>query len=128
MAAYRALNAASSPSEAAMARAALNLTASTQPAAEVRPSVITPPSWNNRRGDHRIDGKLIAVDCESTPVRLRVRAGDFIVDFRVADPKSIVLKGGNSTTVQLECGPNDARPVAIEYMGDSSEVTAIEFK
>jgi hypothetical protein len=127
-AAYRALNAASSPNEAAMARAAMNLTATTEPAAEARPSVVTPPSWNNRRGDHRIDGALIAVDCESSPVRLRVRAADRVVDFRVADPKSVVLKGATASSVQLECGPNDGRPVVVEYMGDSSEVTAIEFK
>jgi hypothetical protein len=111
-----------------MARAALNLTATARSATEVRPSVITPPSWNNRQGDRRLDGSLVGVDCDSTPVRLRVRAGERIVDFRVADPRSIVLKGRASTTVQLECGPNDGRPISVEYMGDSSEVTAIEFK
>ena len=125
-AAYRAVNAAASPGEEAMARAALNLTAANRP--EARPAVITPPAWNNRRGDHRVDGLLIAVECQSSPVRLRVRTGERVIDFRVGDPKSVVLKGGNGATVQLECGPNDGRPVAIEYIGDSSEVTAIEFK
>lgn len=126
-AALRAVNAASSQQELTMARAALNLTAVDQHPSRSRPSVITPPSWSNRQGDRRIEGSLVALDCASTPVRLRVRSGDEILDLRIADPHAVILKGGPAST-QLQCGPNDNRAVAIEYFANSSEVTAIEFR
>jgi Flp pilus assembly protein TadD len=126
-AALRAVNAASSPQELTMARAALNLTAAASHPAESRPSVVTPPSWNNRQGDRRVEGSLVALDCTSTPVRLRIRSGEHLLDLRIMDPRSVVLKGGPAS-MQLECGPNHNRPVAVEYMANSSEVTAIEFR
>ncbi len=126
-AALRAVNAASSPQDLTMARAALKLTAADPHPAESRPPVITPPSWNNRQGDRRIEGSLVALDCASTPVRLRIRSGARIFDLRIADPHSVVLKGGPAST-QLQCGVNDNRPIAVEYLANSSEVTAIEFR
>jgi tetratricopeptide (TPR) repeat protein len=125
-AALRAVNAASSQQELAMARAALQLTEDRRPGAS-RPAVITPPSWNNPEGDRRVEGWLVALDCASRPVRLRVRFGSDVLDLRIADPRAIVLKGGPAS-MELPCGPSGGRRVAVEYRANTSEVTAIEFR
>ncbi len=126
-AAQRAVNAAGSRQEQAMARAAVQLTEERGPVASRSAAVITPPSWNNPEGDRRVEGWLVALDCASRPVRLRVRFGSDVLDLRIADPQAVVLKGGRAST-ELACGPSGDRRVAVEYRANTFEVTAIEFR
>jgi tetratricopeptide (TPR) repeat protein len=127
-AAYRAINAAANPQELEMARAALNLTQPSEAARDSRPSVITPPSWQNVRGDRRIEGALAELDCGANPARLRIRSGARDVDFEIRDPKAVVLSGAGAARIELQCGPQSGQPVLVEYLSATGEVTAIQFQ
>ena len=103
-----------------MAQAAVNLSGP-EPAPVRKPPVTTPLSWENLKGDRTVVGDLTAVDCGENQARLHV-AGKIL---GVSDPSRVSIKGGGKTT--LACGPQH-RSVSVEYLSDSNEVTAIEFK
>ena len=126
-AAYRAINAAANPEELQMARAALHLTAEEGAPVASHPAVITPGAWQNHRGDRKVSGVLVELECSSTPVRLRVRTDSGVVDLRVQDPRSVVLSGAGSSRIELQCGVQPGRDVVVEYVGATNNVTAIEF-
>ncbi|HLJ15379.1 MAG TPA: hypothetical protein VKV15_12840 [Bryobacteraceae bacterium] len=127
--ALRALNAAANEQERQMAEAALLLTEPhiVQPRA-TRPAVSTPKSWQNRVGDARVEGILVAVDCIDTTARLHVHTVTREVALLVKDPKRVVLKNASSPSMQITCGPQAGRHVAIDYIAATGEVTAIEFQ
>jgi Flp pilus assembly protein TadD len=120
-AAYRAKNAARSPQELEMAEAAIRLSAPPKPAPR-KPSVTTPESWDNPRGDSKIEGRLTQVDCGETA---RLHVGGTVLE--VAHPGRVVLAGTRETKVELRCGPQDA-PVLVEYDSVTRNVTRIEFR
>jgi tetratricopeptide (TPR) repeat protein len=130
--ARRAAILASTGAEEQMADALTLLAGQQAPAVrEKRPEVITPPSWQNRKGDARVEGTLTKVDCDSDPVRLTIeQTGEQpgkSIDLRVENPAAVELLNAEGASTTLVCG-KQSRPVAVEYVGASKEITRIEFK
>lgn len=94
-----------------------------------RPDVITPPSWQNRKGDTRVEGTLKRVDCDAVPVRLIVSPADAHgdIELRIQHPGSVVLTNAEGKSTNLTCG-DQATPIVVEYIAASKEITRIEFK
>jgi tetratricopeptide (TPR) repeat protein len=126
--ARRAAQIASTSQEEEMA-AALTQLASEIPKAYVRkPGVITPPSWQNRKGDTRIEGILKQVDCDATPVRLLVApSAGKTVELTVRNPTAVELVNAEGVSTALKCG-EQSLPVAVEYFAATMDIARIEFK
>lgn len=135
-AAERALDTASTPDQAEMARAALRLG---QPAAptvtSTKPDVVTPKSWQNPQGDAKVEGVLERIDCLGESARFHVRANGKPQAFWVEKPGEVLLKNLSSVTFEFRCGPQKPVPVAVEYRAapDGARmtvgvVTGIEFR
>ncbi|MBL8234974.1 MAG: DUF1570 domain-containing protein, partial [Bryobacterales bacterium] len=74
-AASRALDSATTPEQAEMARAALNLETSPRASAPKKQDVVVPDSWRKSEGDTKVSGVLERIDCLGEPARFVVRAG-----------------------------------------------------
>jgi len=109
--------------------ASLTLLASENPPAirEKKPDVITPPSWQNRKGDTRVEGTLTMVDCSADPVRLDIRASRKTIALSVRNPAEVELVNADGVSTTLVCG-DQSLPVVVEYLDGSHEITRIEFK
>ena len=105
-----------------MAESALGLPAPSSPA-KAHTAVETPSSWDNPRGDARIEGRLTNVDCSAQPITLHVGKESL----RVLAPDRIVLKGLSEIKAELHCGSQDVA-VVVEYKSATREVTSIEFR
>jgi tetratricopeptide (TPR) repeat protein len=136
-AARRALDAAATPQQLEMARAALRLVAATPepPGPARRPDVVTPKSWQMPRGDTRIEGVLEHIDCLGANARFHLRVKGAPVALWVANPGQVLLNTPSSLTFVFQCGPQKPRPVAIEYVvrpdamqGTVGDIRAIEFR
>jgi hypothetical protein len=94
-----------------------------------KPAVVTPPSWQNRKGDARVEGTLTRVDCGSVPVRLIVSTGTPAqsIELNVQNPNEVELLNAEGASTTLVCG-EQSRPVAVEYVAQTGEITRIEFK
>jgi tetratricopeptide (TPR) repeat protein len=125
--ARRASVLAHAPEEERMAAALTQLAAETPVARVKKPEVVTPPSWQNRKGDTRIEGTLTEVDCSVEPVRLVVSASARNVELTVANPGEVELINADGASATLVCG-GQAVPVAVEYQSASKNITRIEFK
>jgi Flp pilus assembly protein TadD len=130
--ARRASILAHTPEEEHMAAALTQLAAAPPSAAEKmvrdkKPEVTTPPSWQNPKGDARIEGTLTEVDCSTDPVRLIVSAEGKTIELSVRDPAEVVLVNAEGASTTLVCG-GQSLPVAVEYLASSKTITRIEFK
>ncbi|MCP5110328.1 MAG: tetratricopeptide repeat protein, partial [bacterium] len=133
--ARRALDAARTPQETDMARAAIRLTQTPEPVHLTgRPAVHTPATWFNKQGDSRAEGELVRIDCVGEAARFHVRTSAETLALWVPDPGKVLLKNISSVTFQFACGDLDPRTVRVEYtarVDDTShtagDVTSIEF-
>jgi hypothetical protein len=119
----------STPEQEKMA-AALTLLASESPVVhEKKPDVITPASWQNRKGDRSAEGTLTWVNCDSSPVRLAftTEAPPATIELKVRNPSQVELLNAEGASTTLDCG-EQARPVLVEYDAETMEVTRIEFR
>ena len=91
------------------------------------PNVITPPSWQNPKGDTRLEGTLTRVDCQSLPVTLAVSSAGKTIELIVQDPTAVQLVNAEGASTVLVCGAQ-SQPVTVEYNAASKEITRIEFK
>jgi tetratricopeptide (TPR) repeat protein len=92
------------------------------------PDVVTPSSWQDPKGDSRIEGVLTQVDCETDFARLHVTAGGGrSIALEVRHPDRVRLVGAPETQHAFECGKQQMK-VVVEYFGATSEVTKIEFR
>jgi Flp pilus assembly protein TadD len=112
--------------EQQMAGALTQLASETPAVPRKKPAVITPPSWQNRQGDHRAEGFLTFVDCDHSPVRL-VLSTPATLELNVQNPNQVELVNAEGASTTLVCG-EQSRPVAVEYVGASSAITRIEFQ
>jgi tetratricopeptide (TPR) repeat protein len=120
---------ASTEQEEKMA-AALTLLASETPAVRgTTPRVITPSSWQNRRGDARAEGTLTWVHCDSSPVRLDIatQTPARTIELNVQNPDEVELHNAEGLSTTLVCG-EQSRPVVIEYVSATRKITRIEFQ
>ena len=118
---------AHTPEEERMAAGLTLLAAEHSAVRQKKPDVVTPPSWQNRKGDTRIEGALIEVDCDADPVQLLVSSGGKTIELAVRNPAEVVLLNAEGVSTTLVCG-SQSLPVAAEYLAGSREVTRIEFK
>lgn len=104
--------------------------ASPEPAPKTKPpDEVTPPSWQNRKGDARVEGTLKRVDCDAVPVRLTVSPEDAHGDIEllIQHPGSVVLTNAEGKSTNLTCGEQSTH-IVVEYIAASKEITRIEFK
>jgi tetratricopeptide (TPR) repeat protein len=95
---------------------------------EKRPPVTTPPSWQNPKGDTRVEGVLTQVDCEADLARLHVAdAAGKAITLSVLHPERVTLVNAPGLQHAFPCGPQKLA-VTVEYFGTTSEVTKIEFR
>jgi len=123
--ARRAIRTAENDQEEAMAQELLNLIP-LQVRESKRPSVITPPSWQEREGDATVEGTLIDFDCSGPALRIR-EANGALRTLRIARPNEVKMVNAPGGTFQFSCGPQNLR-VAIEYDSASEDVVRIEFR
>ncbi len=92
--------------------------------------VIHPPSkgWENPKGDRKTEGQLVEVDCLGTRARLIVSTASGPIALNVSDPSKVVLTNAAGQSTELPCGKIPPRPVSIEYLEGTREVTAILFR
>jgi tetratricopeptide (TPR) repeat protein len=110
--------------------ASLTLFASEVPGGRVRkPDVITPPSWQNRKGDTRVEGTLVRVACDASPVRLSLSTNTpaRTIELNVQNPAQVELLNAEGASTTLVCG-EQSRPVVVEYIAATLEITRIEFQ
>ena len=135
-AAKRALEAAATEQEAEMARAALDLIR--RPPAEAAaspPEVVTPRKWFPPQGDRRAEGVLEEIVCQGRQALLRVRSREGSLLLRVENPDRVVLRNSSALSFEFSCGPQQGRPVAVEYLASAASageshgtLTAIELR
>jgi Flp pilus assembly protein TadD len=125
--ARRASILAHTPEEEHMAAALMQLAAESSTLREKKPDAVTPPSWQNPKGDTRVDGTLTEVDCSADPVRLVLSAEGKNIELTVRNPAEVVLINAEGVSTTLVCG-GQSLPVAVEYQASSKNVTRIEFK
>jgi len=126
--ARRAIASAETGQEEQMARALLGLPGEPAAPRPARASVITPPSWQPRKGDTRIQGTLIHFDCGGDHPRIQVRSADgSIVILELLHPSEIELANSPQPTLQISCGPQSV-PVIVDYERSTANVTRIEFR
>jgi Flp pilus assembly protein TadD len=128
-AALRALRAATTDHEVNMARGTLDRIdrAPARTEESRRAQVITPESWNAPKGDATLSGELVRVDCAGTSARLHVRSGGKVAVLQIANPRSVVIRGGPGERT-LTCGAQNNLPVTVEFRAESKSVTSLEFR
>jgi Flp pilus assembly protein TadD len=96
--------------------------------AQKGPDVMTPSSWQDPKGDARVEGVLTRVDCDGDSARLEVTdaAGKMFALF-VRHPGQVRLVNARDVEHTFSCGPQSIQ-VAIEFVQTSAEVTRIEFR
>jgi Tfp pilus assembly protein PilF len=95
---------------------------------QITGGIITPPTWQNPKGDTRVEGVLTQVDCDGGFARLHVvnKAGEAVaVDVR--HPDKVVLENSPGVQREFACGSQHMN-VAVEYFRATLEVTRIEFR
>ena len=79
-----------------------------------------------------LEGKFVELDCSGPVPGFIVQTEEGKVTLMMDEPKSIVLGGDTSGTLDLSCGPQQGVPVRVLYVEDTSRryrgsVRAIEF-
>ncbi len=135
-AAARALENATTEQETTMAQAALRLAGQTKEArGPKKPDVVVPPSWNEPKGDARVEGVLRRIDCFSQGARMFLEAGGRHVSVYIANPGEVLLRDASSVTFEFACGVQKPRNVSVEYvtrpdarLGTAGDVVSIQFR
>ena len=80
-------------------------------------------------------GTLRQVDCTGKVVRLRISSGQKQIVLAIRDKGSVAIKGSQTGTVDLTCGPQKGKLVTVEYesredaaLGTIGDVRSIEFQ
>jgi len=80
-------------------------------------------------------GTLRQVDCTGKVVRLRISSGQKQILLAIRDKGNVAIKGAQTGTVDLTCGPQKGKLVTVEYesrqdaaLGTIGDVRSIEFQ
>jgi tetratricopeptide (TPR) repeat protein len=80
-------------------------------------------------------GTLRQVDCTGKVVRLRISSGQKQIVLAIRDKGNVAIKGAQTGTVDLTCGPQKGKLVTVEYesrqdaaLGTIGDVRSIEFQ
>jgi Flp pilus assembly protein TadD len=88
------------------------------------PAVKTPAGWQPREGDARVEGRLVAIDCETQRLRFRIevrprtaRTPAEVVVLETDKPQLVMLRGKTAGRREFVCGPQQPPPeVAAGYV------------
>jgi len=92
-----------------------------------------------RRSDRPLSASLLGtlrqVDCTGKVVRLRISSGQKQILLAIRDRRNVAIKGSQTGTVDLNCGPQKGKLVTVEYesredasLGTIGDVRSIEFQ
>jgi tetratricopeptide (TPR) repeat protein len=95
--------------------------------ASKKPAVEVPESWQGLRGDASAEGELVEFDCGAKPPVARVAIGGGRLDLRVEKPSAVRITGTGAPQHTLACGTQRV-VVRVEYLRETNELTAIEFR
>jgi hypothetical protein len=84
--------------------------------------------WKNRTGDRTVEGTLVEMDCSSAPPRMVVDTPGGELTLTVSDPAKVLIGNDPGVSAELNCGRMSPRPVRVEYLEESRQITAIQFK
>jgi tetratricopeptide (TPR) repeat protein len=84
--------------------------------------------WTNRTGDRAVEGRLVEMDCSTVPARMVVETPGGELALTVGDPAKVLIGNDAGVSAELNCGRMSPRPVRVEYVGESGQITAIQFK
>jgi tetratricopeptide (TPR) repeat protein len=96
-------------------------------AAAKKPAVEVPASWQGLRGDAAAEGELVQFECSATPPTAWIDTASGRLRLRVERPNAIRIGGTGAAQHTLTCGDQRAS-VRVEYLRQSLELTAIEFR
>lgn len=83
--------------------------------------------WDGPQPDAKLTGILLRVDCRGGKFSLAIQSEGKLVTLGVADPKSLVVVGGESAT--LGCGvQKPARKVEVEYFEKTKQAAVIRYQ
>lgn len=63
----------------------------------------------------QFEGSFTHLECAGQMARMHVTKGGRAVVFTIEDPTRIVIRGQDTGTLDLACGPQKPRPVSVEY-------------
>lgn len=95
---------------------------------------LAPAPANPQPGLQLAEGTLRQVDCKGATGSLTIESRGMTLRFAIQDPNRIVIRNAGSSRVDFQCGPQNGRPILVEYVAapdgaeSSGEVRAIEFK
>jgi hypothetical protein len=100
-----------------------------------RGSIEVSEHWSRKKGDKRVQGKLMQVDCLGNTARFHVIADGLRLKLLIRDPAKVLTNNDPSVSLEFTCGPQDLRRVTVEYQstpdpgaGTAGEITALEFR
>ena len=128
--ARRALDAAATDAEREAAQAAIALAGSPASVAmpNTRPAVTTPERWQNRKGDARLEGQLVEVECLGTSARFHLVASGSKIVLDVLRPGEIPIGNSTGERQELSCGRQQPVPVVVDFIAATREVVAVAFR
>jgi Flp pilus assembly protein TadD len=69
-------------------------------------------------------GTIEKVECLGKLAKLHVRVDGAVKKFLIPDPTSVIIRSGAGKAVDLQCGPQKARTVRVEYQATPATVDA----
>ncbi|MGJ5819013.1 tetratricopeptide repeat protein [Paludibaculum fermentans] len=119
LAAQRAMEAATTPEQSAMAQGlAREIEQNQRPRPAGKPGVVTPKSWEPRQAEATVSGKLVMVDCATAALKFHIQTAPATaktkaqVTILVSDkPNQIMLRGNSGQKREFVCGPQRIAPL-----------------
>jgi hypothetical protein len=110
-------------------------------AAEPAPAVVVPKTWDQKKGDSRVSGRLVQVDCGGNALKFHIQpasggaAAKPVKTILATDaPNQILLSGKTAQKREFVCGPQTDAPlveatyIAVPAAGASAAAGAAETK
>ncbi len=88
----------------------------------------TGAGWKNRIGDRTVSGRLVKLDCTTSPARFLLDTPNGELTLLVSDPSQVLIGNDPGVGAELACGPMPPRAVQVEYIDASKEITTIQFQ
>ncbi len=134
-AARRAVDAAQTGEDSAMAAGLLRqLESGETPKLKTRKEE-TPAAWQNKQGAERVAGMLERIDCLGSSARFHIRTEGRLRTYWVEKPGEVLLQNASSMTFTFRCGVQQPVAVVIVYEPKadaerltSGVITGIEFR
>ena len=70
-----------------------------------------------------VTGKFVQLDCTGSQAKVHVLSEGKRVAFLIDNPRSVIIKGTGTATVDFNCGPQKDRPIEIRYLPKEDKQT-----